>query len=1427
MECEQGVFDGSSCEVAISVCIQRRKRSEDRDMSADEYIPLDRRFCKVEQGQSSIPSSLRDKLGGDRTWDHLVPVRPLDPSVGLSVVVVLAPSGYGKSEELKARSRYLRSSGVAAFFLRGTDVGTFNFDVAIDESESFRNWRGSSERAVFFIDAIDEVRLRGMDLEHILRVFRQEVLAQSRSSVQLVLSSRNDLWAGDFESKIAVGLEFQGSQPSIFTFNLTQLTLSDVRRYVEAKGVSDSSAFMTAFEVEGLDEVLGGRPPDVQALIAYWDRHGCFGSRSEMLEASIEALLREDNRNHADHKHVTLEDARRGLTRLGAATVLGKRPLIGIRRGSSDSTVNAERLFAGQRPIWTTQLLEMGLFVHKGLEAVQLTQGPISDYLAARWIGERVKRGWDLRKLKELLFIRPLGSPKARIPSSRATLAAWVAGIVPELREELALSYPQVLLFDADPSKLSRGDCIAALQALLAQLRDGTRLSPPDRWALRQVAAHSLSKHVTQWLKESAGSPDAQWLLLSLAKEGQYKEAIPQALALALSQQSTALVVAAAIRLVSLLGSSVQREQLLGLTEHSVELVRFELIRSLSVETSEASATLSGQQLVQVVMSLEAEDLATGLSATLAKLSLADISAILQTLRPSIVGSISDSYTEARLRIVCNLVFQWLRRNGTASPADWVLSLLLGIERHLEWGIFVPSDCLGPLKSYILESSALRQRLWEARVGDLADLEIPLNPEFGEVLADDLEWIWTLHSRSSNSSPMGALSSALFQALAKTSHQVRLALVASEETPLGFRSFLEEQDSRASVWEQEKRQEDAEELQEADARRNACRAELLPLRAEIESGRHLEALICAWNHLTEDSHAGDQQTAERTARGRRRWSRPGVQRLCELVGPELTESFIKGFQNSWRGYEPPFPTANSETHDEIVVGLTGLNLEIEQGLELENLSDHEVERAVRYAVYELGGLPSWFDELLAAHPIVCKVILARVIEIEWLRTDEHIGLISRAPYEPPRTAEMLGNLASFELERCAPANSNLIGPSISALLLTHNKTGRDVAPVLRRYVHDAANGDVAILAEWLRGWSQCAPLEAAYWMDAQLNAELERTCEVVIKVAALLEEGFSEPLAASISSWKPPELEAWVRVLYRAVRPESDLFRSGAYSPNKRDHAQDFRFRCVAQLARDPSPAASKSLRRLRSSKEMKPYREKMDAYIENQLSSAAEHLATSWSEDEILAAEDGDERQPRNNAELFAMVRRHLARVRELLENDDFSYAKLFTEKTSEREVQCWIASSLMLVSRGLYTVERESQVQDDKRMDIVINVPDVGRVPVEIKPLYEHKYTYVELQEFVSQQLEGRYMRPPMVERGIFLLVPLKLRKWRVDGRSLSFDQLRDKLAIYAGQLGRRKFKEIVIEHIDIAGARPSSRVKKRSTAGRRPRAGKTRQG
>ena len=271
-----------------------------------------------------------------------------------------------------------------------------------------------------------------------------------------------------------------------------------------------------------------------------------------------------------------------------------------------------------------------------------------------------------------------------------------------------------------------------------------------------------------------------------------------------------------------------------------------------------------------------------------------------------------------------------------------------------------------------------------------------------------------------------------------------------------------------------------------------------------------------------------------------------------------------------------------------------------------------------------------------------------------------------------------------------------------------------------------------------------------------------------------------------------------MRLLHLAVRPEDYVDHVGAYSPGTRDHAEDFRRRCMNKLAEDPSLEAYMALRRLRSDGELVAYKDLLERVADAQVSRAVEAAAAPWTETNVVTVERGDERRPNSLDDLFRLVLRHLARVGQLVENDDFSYRGLFNPETSEKEIQRWAASSLKLVSRGLYSVARESELDDDKEVDISALSDGVGRVPIEIQAA----------RALLAQRIDGvrvepalwEYMQPADVKCGVLLLVRQTDKEWEVDGKRQGFAALVAAVRAFADAFGAERDKVITIATIDL---------------------------
>jgi hypothetical protein len=70
----------------------------------------------------------------------------------------------------------------------------------------------------------------------------------------------------------------------------------------------------------------------------------------------------------------------------------------------------------------------------------------------------------------------------------------------------------------------------------------------------------------------------------------------------------------------------------------------------------------------------------------------------------------------------------------------------------------------------------------------------------------------------------------------------------------------------------------------------------------------------------------------------------------------------------------------NETPYAVIIGLTGLEIEAHETKDWpQHLNTMEVERACKYASFELNGFPTWFPKLFETHPkIVCDFLLQEI-----------------------------------------------------------------------------------------------------------------------------------------------------------------------------------------------------------------------------------------------------------------------------------------------------------------------------------------------------------------------------------------------------------------------------------------------------------------
>ena len=269
-------------------------------MKTNDPVPLDRRFSPVAASPSDSDERQIQELFGfssPDTWEDL------DKRYRS---VVLAEAGAGKTFEMKARAEHVEQKGRPAFFIRIEDIEQeFQHSFDVGSAEAFEQWLRSQDDAWFYLDSVDEARLKDpRTFEKAIRRFSREIKkAQHRAHV--CISSRPYAWRAESDREMVnrhLALPKQRfertgedrettdsseSEDALEVFLLRPLDEREIRQFAEHRSVPEVDRLIDDLERRSL-MALAGRPFDLEAILDKWASDGALGSRSKLLGHNIE-----------------------------------------------------------------------------------------------------------------------------------------------------------------------------------------------------------------------------------------------------------------------------------------------------------------------------------------------------------------------------------------------------------------------------------------------------------------------------------------------------------------------------------------------------------------------------------------------------------------------------------------------------------------------------------------------------------------------------------------------------------------------------------------------------------------------------------------------------------------------------------------------------------------------------------------------------------------------------------------------------------------------------------------------------------------------------------------------------------------------------------------------------------------------------------
>ncbi len=1336
-------------------------------------------------------------------------------------VVILAEAGSGKSSEFRGQGAALRAEGKFAFNVSVAAVAKYGLEGALPPKDrpEFAEWKAEPDAECWiFVDSVDEAKDQGHRFEDTVRNL-EAAIAGRETRVYLYVSGRFTDWDKtadkelmetwlslpqapppilDLKEEISATLQNREppkSEPieEISVLLLEPLTASQVRCYAEGAGLGDVDALLGAIEQGNLWS-FARRPLDLEWMVGFWVSHKRLGTLREMIEESIKARRLDPDRERRKADTLEGEAAERALDRIGAGFLFCDKDTVRVPGTGSELTPEEKSLpLEALLPEWSDRnrelLLSRPVFDPATLDRARLhndNEGSLRAYLAARWLEGRLEQNCPLQTVFDILFADVYGHRLVR-PNMQES-AAWLAGKVPAVAEELIRRSPFNLLVDGDPGSLPVATRAKAFEAAIEQVNT---INKQRLWfieePLRRFAHPGLDPFLPGWWDKARDNEEARHLVLRLIHLGRQTGGLDIARAVAVDRTVDDISQLLAGRALVALGIDADRASYAAhILTHHTELKRSIVLQALDLLFP---AHLSVDQFFALIDAVGITD--------------------------------SDGHNSI-LPVGPDLP------EGLACPGD--------LQRFLEEIVARSGELTGTGEDHPFRdafsslAAAAAVRLLDTYPDEVPDVVTNLTMLLHESRAyAGFNDNWRLLARAFNTSP-GRRRSSFWRAVERVRAH---PLVPGSDDPniwlvqhMGWPVGVDASDIDWLIEDVRDRTDPRDQLTALRAAHSLWRqfsnddALLARLQAAAEGAPDLAAKLALWLSpqpdspeiiaMTERHKVLSRENEERAAERDKSWITL-IEELREdpSVFDQLTPQTEKSVDSrlfhlwqflSWRtksrsrhsitsldSVEPIFGTELTRRFRDALIAFAyahGPSLEVETGSQQRSVSNFDImalagmslaaatiprwaetidsdraDQAARLAVIELNGFPDYLVPLAKTHPDAVRAVLCKGMlgQLEQADPQAH-GMLDRLEYADAVLAELIGADLVAYLETHAEIPAPMLEKIVSVLLRITPLAFPGLDALAKMRVASAGDPDVAayylVILFVLEGDTA---VDAMRVKMATLDpAGQARLCYTV------LPRLFGDRFHRTATPTPPLSVSRMAELLslaYEGVRPDEDIRRPSGevYSPELRDEAQDARNFIFDRIANMPGEATYAALMRLAAIPDF-PIRPDV---VESVALQQAERDAalTAWQPEDVVAFELEFDRPPRTTADLQSLARRRLEGIEHDLLHGRFAQGDTLQGLVDENSVQRWVADQFEARQANAYTVQRETHHAEEKEPDISLTSRHSGvELPIEIKIV--DGMTVPDMEAALETQLCAQYLRHASMRHGILLLIYQKAR-------------------------------------------------------------------
>lgn len=521
---------------------------------AGQFIDLDRKFNRVPtlEGDDKDLSDFSLLSGSqNKTWGQLL---------DYPRVIILAEAGAGKTEEIRHQAQKLKNLGKYSFFLRIEYIHN-NFELAFEpegcDKEQFKEWLASEDKAYFFLDSVDEAKLKSeRDFTSAIKSFKNAI-GKALQRTQLFITSRASAWRAttdlNFVNRELCNKSESDSKDELEkqfkVYSLENFSTDEIKTFSSKFGIKDTDDFVIQLkerEVEG----FANRPLDLIDLVKFRITHQRIGSRLELVQYSITTKLRIDK---ADRELANLSPAKlmEGAEEIAAAMVFCKQSNVAnMGCEQSEDVLNVEEILNDWTPQEVETLLSRPIFELSKYGTSRFNHRIIREYLAAQWIKKRVdKKSISHAQLFEL-FYKNIYYVEVLIPSLKPILA-WYVLLDRDFENTVISRSPEVFIDGGDSSQLpveTRKQLISKFCQLYSR-KEQCYISF-DSAAIKRFSSPEMGDLIRHLLTEYYSYKDLRQILLQIAGSSSMKECLEIALEMSLDSSVDPVSLTFALRII-------------------------------------------------------------------------------------------------------------------------------------------------------------------------------------------------------------------------------------------------------------------------------------------------------------------------------------------------------------------------------------------------------------------------------------------------------------------------------------------------------------------------------------------------------------------------------------------------------------------------------------------------------------------------------------------------------------------------------------------------------------------------------------------------------------------------------------------------------------------------------------------------------------